>query len=306
MERQLTEVFPSVQALIHGIIDYAGLFPPAKLGMEDTVRNYAAYHDDADAWMLNRLIIPIARLEEFELHAADLLPHEENAEPWPISGLTAQAGDDNLSKHLEIITAFNSKHTDPEHGLAIIDTIELKGSSLDAIEHTLDLLPDEVFPFFEIPLASDCRGMIAALVGSDAGAKIRTGGVTADLYPSSETVARFIVACARAGVSFKATAGLHHPLRHYSEAVTTNEHGFLNVFAAATFAHTYDWDEDAIRTLLEDEDASSFAFAPDQLTYHDTTVSTEEIEHTRNLIAISFGSCSFDEPREDLRALNLR
>ena len=69
----------SMEALLAQLIDYAGLFPPAKLDMGPTVRNYADYVAGDDAWMLGRLIVPVGRLEEFEAAAAaEQLPSASN------------------------------------------------------------------------------------------------------------------------------------------------------------------------------------------------------------------------------------
>ncbi|MEM7229108.1 MAG: hypothetical protein AAF432_09875 [Planctomycetota bacterium] len=294
----------SLTELLHGIIDYAGLFPPAKLDMPTTVTNFASYVACDDAWMLKRLIVPVGRLDEFQAAAASLLPMDGET-TWHLSGLTVPAGDPAFAANIEVIDAFNRRHADPSNGSAIIDTIELKGTNVDVIEEALDELPDEIFPFFEIPWNVDPRGMIATLVGSDAGAKIRTGGVTADLYPPVDAVARFIVACARAGVPFKATAGLHHPFRHYSDAVDCDEHGFFNVFLAAAIAYAHEEGEDAIAPVLEQTDHSAFRCTDDSIVVGDYEITADEIARTRDLIAISFGSCSFDEPRDDLREISL-
>ena len=63
-----------LRALLHHVVDYAGLFPPAKLDMQPTVDNYAAALAGADQWMLGRLIVPVKRLDEFEACAAAHLP----------------------------------------------------------------------------------------------------------------------------------------------------------------------------------------------------------------------------------------
>ena len=293
------------RALLQEIIDYAGLFPPAKLDMPSTVRNYATYLDHDDAWMLGRLIVPVARLDEFEQHAADLLPKGDDDEPWLISALTAPADSDDLPSHLERIDAFNAEHGEPGRGLALIDVIELKGDSVDAIDAALDELPDDLFPFFELPLADDPRGLVAALAGGEAGAKARTGGVTPELYPTPEHLARFICTCVTGDVPFKATAGLHHPLRHRNETVGAMEFGFLNVFLAAAFARMHGLDEPAVRAMLEIDAIDAFGFEPGGVRWGDLHLDAGAIDDIRTYFAVSFGSCSFDEPREDLRALEL-
>lgn len=295
----------SVTALTSKLIDYAGLFPPAKLDMPTTLSNYASYLSCDEAWMLGRLIVPAGRLDEFELCTASFLPHEERAEPWRISCLTAAAGDQHLRDDLDRITIFNHEHASVEAGLAMIDVIELRADSAQKIDSALDIIPDELYAFVEMPVDHDPRGLIAALAGGDAGAKVRTGGVTADAFPSSTNLARFICACASAHVPFKATAGLHHPLRHHNDTVAAKMFGFLNVFVGACLVYEQPLDEETLRELLTDEASESFDFTANGLAWHDHTLSITQITDARNHFAVSFGSCSFDEPRDDLRQLKL-
>ena len=78
--------FPrSLRALLHGLIDYAGLFPPARLDMQSAVANYARYLEGNRAWMLGRFVVPSSRLEEFERAAAALLPKVRDVEPWALA-----------------------------------------------------------------------------------------------------------------------------------------------------------------------------------------------------------------------------
>jgi hypothetical protein len=295
----------STRALLEHLIDYAGLFPPAALDMDPVVRNYAGYLASPDAWLLGRLIVPVPRLDEFELLAADHLPRDAQSDPWRISALTAAADDERLPADLDRIAAFNERHAEPDRGRAVIDVIELRGRDTRAIDAALDRIPDEIFPFFELPIEADPRGLIATLVGSDAGAKVRTGGVTADLYPKPAELARFIAACSAANLPFKATAGLHHPLRHHSDAVGTEEFGFLNVFVSAALAWHLQADAAALEAVLTDASVEAFTFDNDGLAWRDRRLTSAEIEDARLSFAVSFGSCSFDEPRQDLVRLAL-
>lgn len=288
--------------LMRHLIDFAGLFPPARLEMAPMVRRYAEALRGPDEWMLGRVIVPVPRLPEFLEHAAPLLPSgDDDVEPWRISGLTAPAGDDALADHLLQATAFNLDHA----GRAMIDVIELRATGAAAVESALDQLPDDLYPFFELPIDADPRGMIAALVGCDAGAKVRTGGVTADLYPTTGDLARFLHSCAAVEVPFKATAGLHHPVRHQSQQAGAWEFGFLNVFVAAAFAICQEAPIDGIAEILEETDLAAFAFADDRIGWRDRTLEVAEVEDARLGFAISFGSCSFDEPAADLRSAGL-
>lgn len=133
-------------------------------------------------------------------------------------------------------------------------------------------------------------------------AKIRTGGLTADAIPPVENVASFVRACAEKRIAFKATAGLHHPIR-CQKALTYEPgspravmHGFLNVFFAAALPQQAD-------KILREENARAFAFDDGGVWWHDLRVTTEEIARVRETLFVSFGSCSFEEPIDDLREL---
>ncbi len=321
-----------VRALLTQLIDYAGLYPPAKLDMPATVSNYARYRAGEDAWMLGRLIIPVARLDELEEAALTAMRQSAADEtgPWSISAVTAPAGSVELESDIARIDAFNNKHEDDDDNLAVIDAIELKADNVAAIDSALDRIGPH-FPFFEIPLASDPKPLIEAMAGEGCGAKVRTGGASADAIPSAAQVAHFIHCCASAGVSFKATAGMHHPLPHPlplgegrvragtegnadSSAPSPQpspkgsgsfEHGFLNVFIAAGLALTDELSERDIRAILEEQSIDAFAVDEGAIRWRNHALRSENIQDVREEFAVSFGSCSFDEPREDLRNLGL-
>jgi hypothetical protein len=136
------------------------------------------------------------------------------------------------------------------------------------------------------------------------GYKLRTGGVTADAFPTSMQIAKALVTPATHQLPIKFTAGLHHPLRQYREEVQTKMHGFLNVLGAAVLAAEHRWDTNQTAIMLEDENADSFSFTDDFFAWHEWRIDIKRLQYRRRFVA-SFGSCSFDEPREDLRALKL-
>lgn len=136
-------------------------------------------------------------------------------------------------------------------------------------------------------------------------AKIRTGGVTPEAIPSIAGVAEYIVACAERRLPFKATAGLHHPIRsvqaltYDAQPARATMHGFVNVFLAAAFA----WHgESAIHEVLAETEASAFRF-DDRAHWRDWSLSAGQIREARTHFAHSFGSCSFEEPFNDLQSL---
>jgi hypothetical protein len=54
--------------------------------------------------------------------------------------------------------------------------------------------------------------------------------------------------------------------------------------------------------MLEDEDPATLSFTDDFFAWRDWKIDTERLKYRRRFVR-SFGSCSFEEPREDLRAL---
>ena len=138
-------------------------------------------------------------------------------------------------------------------------------------------------------------------------AKLRTGGVMPDAIPSVADVAAFIRACAERQLAFKATAGLHHPVRaehpltYEADAPRALMHGFLNVFLAAAFAWHGERD---IEAVLAETDPAAFRF-DDRAHWRDRSVAAEQIRDARTHFAHAFGSCSFTEPIRDLEALGL-
>ena len=135
------------------------------------------------------------------------------------------------------------------------------------------------------------------------GFKLRTGGVEAAAFPPVERIARCIIDCRAQRLPIKFTAGLHHPIRHFNSSVNTKMHGFINVFVAGVLAHALQLAEEQLIPILNDEDPASFRFDDDGLHYKEYRATTRQIEDARRQLVISFGSCSFDEPREDLRSL---
>src|SRR5215475_630379 len=200
----------SLRDLLSGLIDYAGLFPPAALDMATATRRFAGYREGEYRWALGRLVVPVARLDEFERAAERILPNDGSGGE-DIWRLTALGGAD-LSSDLNRIAEFNQKRA----GAALIDAIEIKAARPAEIETAMKLAPTKLAPYFEIPIkvgSSELAELIRSIDETEARAKVRTGGVTADAFPSSSELARFIKVCAQEDVPFKATAGLHHPLR---------------------------------------------------------------------------------------------
>ena len=305
---------PAIQNFVEHIVDYAGLFPPASLDLSKVIENYAQYSRGEFSWMLGRLIIPASRLEEFSSLAAKDLP-TSRADGWVISALMppAEPGSESLQLGFQKIAKFNQRHQDVSHGLASVDTIEIKASTVEQVAVIDEALPDGISGFLELPHATDPSPLLDRVAQSSKRllAKIRTGGVTRDLIPPANQVARFIRSCAKHHVGFKATAGLHHPLRgkfpltYDQDAECGTMYGFINVFAAACFAYGMDVSQADLVEILKETDPSRFEFNDLSLSWKNLDVTTQRISEIRMRNAISFGSCSFQEPTSELSSLGL-
>jgi hypothetical protein len=159
-----------------------------------------------------------------------------------------------------------------------------------------------------LSLPTYCEAPAARIDG--AFAKFRTGGLTPEAIPTVEQVADFLCKAASRRLPFKATAGLHHPIRSMRPLTYAQDsphavmHGFLNVFIAASFAW-HGAGRAAIVDILNETDAAAFEFGDEVLTWSGRQLTTARIAAARREFAHSFGSCSFEEPVSDLRQLGL-
>lgn len=323
-------VTPSLRAFLHDIIDYAGYFPPADLPLAEALRNYAEYRREPEAWMLARFVTPTALLP-------DLTPHQslfKQGDPYVFSVL-GTGGDpvdaflDALQDDLDLIETFNEQH----RGRARADAMEVPLPSplveapmpdvldfLERVHRTIVTTGTAALDlFFEVPAAGATADILAPLCAAAAehnsqqrvparstvGLKIRCGGLEPADIPDPAAVAAFVVACRDAGVRFKATAGLHHPIRHYDSHMETEMHGFVNIFGAAVLAIEHDLDVADVQQIVLEDTENAFQFTKEALHWRDLSASMDTIDHARNDLAVSFGSCSFEEPIDHLRDLEL-
>jgi hypothetical protein len=302
-------VAASLKALLAHSVDYAGMFPPCSLDLEPALINQAEYVRSQDAWMLSAFVLSI---EQFDA-VKQLLSQFDAHHPLRVAAL----GPKTQSAHafLEVI----------EEADAAIRSLSKHNVDLISISHLEMFLPHDV----DVALLNEARSILGDLpvfweappdraeqtiallaeFNSDAdsatfGYKLRTGGVTAEAFPTSAQIAKALVTPATHQLPIKFTAGLHHPLRQYRQEVQTKMHGFLNVLGAAVLAAEHRWDVHQTATMLEDENTNSFSFTNDFFAWREWQIDTKRLQYRRRF-AVSFGSCSFDEPRDDLRALNL-
>lgn len=288
----------ALAALLENLVDYAGLFPPAKLPMQVAVENYAAYSAGEFSWMLGKFIVPAARLIEFEAAIVNL----RTIEKWPLSVLLSA----DIAKDIAQVRESPLRN----HAVEVY-SVELKTTTADDILRAHSLIPNNLPAFFEIPLTADIQGCISALKQCGRSAKIRTGGETPEMIPPPSSVAEFMFQCAHAKVTFKATAGLHHPIRsvhpltYAPDSPTGTMHGFLNVFLAAALLSNNAIDIAEAAGLLGETSAEALVVNADSIGWHDHHLTREQIVAARKDFSLSFGSCSFAEPIEDLQSLSL-
>lgn len=299
----------SLRALLTDSIDYAGMFPPCSLELEPALKKQAQYVRSADAWMLSAFVLSVARFDAAAAHLAEF----DRKHPLRVSALgpkteNASAFRTALKETVEAIRKFSATCGDrvAVTQLEMVLPIDVDLRGFGEARTTLGELPVNLF--WETP-GEFAEKTIHLLVKHESekharpfGYKLRTGGVTADAFPTAPQIAAALVSAAQRHVRIKFTAGLHHPIRQFRDEVKTKMHGFLNVLGAGVLAAEHGWDEGQTSAMLEDEDPKSFAFDDTLFAWRDWEIATDRIKARRRFVT-SFGSCSFDEPREDLRAL---
>ena len=329
----------SLQTLMNGLIDYAGLFPPAKLPLNEAVAEYISHFKDNKKWILGRFIIPVSQLKDLE----EFIPMFEEIGTLKLSVLGGQTSSDKeflhqTKKEMDIINDYREKHK----GKVSIEVIETKLPSTSPSKNTMvsviEILNsnnlEHYHEFPELPYVginyatNEDEGewdekitptieMISTL--DNTGIKIRCGGIVKEAFPSVEQVAAMIQNCSIYNVPLKFTAGLHHPLRHHSNEYDTEMHGFINMFSASAFATTFPKPENEqekfrmfilLAHMIDCQNETDFEFLEDKMVWkvgddRDSRfeIRNETIEKSRQNNGISFGSCSFQEPMDDLKQL---
>jgi hypothetical protein len=277
--------------LLAALVDDAGLFPPESLPMGAALARHradelAAAAAPAGASMLtHRFLCPASRLGE--LRAAP-----ELGDGRLRLGLILDTG-------LEGLAAAQAE-VDGEARLEL-ELVEAPASSPEAVDTALDALVGvEAAVFLEGPRSPEWLKTVAARNSPDGGAlrgaKVRCGGVRAELFPSPEELAAFVCACFEHGVPFKATAGLHGAVRHRDDRTGFVHHGFLNLVLAAVRAAS-GASAAEVAAVLASTDGEALAAEAREVSGRETSAA--------RLLFRAYGSCSTSEPREEAAALGL-
>lgn len=305
----------SLSAFLNRLIDYAGLFPPANLPLQSAIEKYSAYQNGEDSWMMGPFVLPVSQLNQIESHLH--LFSKERLLPLSITSGRSCSEEECIEQYKEGLQSI-SNFADACSNQVKVELLEVP---LPPIVPSLKLLQEiangaetlGVHAFCEVLLVDDWKKHVAATLDvmelhnssteTWLGVKLRTGGVQADMFPSPEQVAFVIAACRDRRLPMKFTAGLHHPIRMYREELHTRMHGFLNIFMAGLLSHSQNLEIKQIEEILLDEDTKSFSIEEECLIWKHFSIHSKEISRLREKALLSFGSCSFDEPRIELMNL---
>lgn len=322
-----TSVCESVQALLRDVIDYAGIYPPARLPLKTAWRAYLAYRDTEDSWMLAHFVVAACELKTLASFPSEAAPDDLPATLAVIGRPAATTADwftqwqEDLTATKELAGLMAGQATIAALEVKLPDDVVATGTSAATAkfaQHAVERLHrselDSTGLFLELPLEpigkTSLEQHIAGLADvarensrGTLGLKLRTGGLQPTAFPTLNQVAHVIDACRRHGLAWKATAGLHHPIRQHRPEVDGPMHGFVNVLAAMVLAAVHELPVDRLVKILADETPDHFRFTAAGLTWNGLSASVLQIQDARQRGMISFGSCSFEEPSDDLRAL---
>lgn len=284
----------AVGALLDELIDDAGLFPPAQLPMGDALAAHRRTRLAPHHRILARFICAASRLDE----------------------LSAALGADSDGFRLTLLVDAGPEESAVEAAVEAsldhlwqLEVVEARFGPGEAVGATLHAHLGDAAIFLEVPIAGADVGTatkaIDEIAEAGAGLKVRCGGAAAAMFPTPHELADAIVTARAAGVMLKCTAGLHHPFRHLDPADGFVHHGFVNLAVAAVLCHSRGLDAATVARILATDDPGAFHLDADRVGWLDIEATEVEVASARNAFFVGYGSCSIDEPVEDLVALGV-
>ena len=283
----------AIETLLAGLIDYAGLYPPAGLDMRAAVGNYLEYHSGKYGFALGRFIVDAARLEELRIAAGDAISEIR---------LSVIAPADERALEFESMI----------RGGLNIESLEIKCAEPLTIRRISEGIPIHVERYFEVPIQVGSSGALDAIASIGSRAKLRMGGIVPEAFPQPGEVVDWLELAADRRIAFKATAGLHHPIRarhhltYSSDSPFATMHGFINFFSAAAFipsGNRESGNRENASSVLKEESTDAFRISSDAIAWRGHQWTTDQVRTIREEFFTSYGSCSFVEPLQDLEAL---
>jgi hypothetical protein len=296
----------TIDVFMRRIVDYAGLFPPASLALDEALQAFHNYQHHPRSDFLGRFVMPLDRLMKVT---------DASSEPSTFSGLVRASSLAMQDVRTEISrNAAGLRFFEIKFPRITTDCIEVdlpegawsEDNGYRRFRNFLAALADEFGAdrriFIELNWRKHYAPLMAVLEenGLRFGVKLRTGGVTPESIPPSRAVAEFLLAAAQHKLPMKATAGLHVPVPNEDPDVGARMHGFLNFFSAGFLAYTGRGGEQAITNILENLSYEDFSFGESSMRCGSFAFSIDEVEQLRSQWLLSFGSCSFLEPIEHL------
>lgn len=276
----------AIEALMRHAIDYAGMFPPAALSLPDALAEYARARTSAHGWVVGTFVVPA--------HALRGIRDRDIPLAVVMRETSASAIDD-------VIRAA---------GQLTIAALEFPPMPAADIAAAAAAVPSGTRAYFEVPPGAEMQPMLDAVAAAGACAKFRTGGITAEAFPAATAIYHFFQSSLARHVVCKATAGLHHaiagryPLTYEPGCPLASMFGFLTVSAAAALVYIGAPRGDVV-ALLTESDADAMSFDADGMRWREYRVSTKDLEAMRRSLFSSFGSCSVQEPIDDLVRMHL-
>ena len=279
----------TVDVLMRHAIDYAGMFPPAHLSLADAFAEYVRVRDGGLGWILGAFVLSSD-------HVGGLSPGSVGDIPLSV-----------VVRHPSAAAVVGLLRDADRLNVVSVEIPPIPAADMAAIAAAA---PSSMRVFFEIAPDNDLDVSMDAVAAAGACAKIRTGGITAEAFPPATAIHAFFRACLVRQVVCKATAGLHHalagryPLTYEDGCLSAPMFGFLTVSAAAALVYTGAPKEDAVAVLTESQPAAIDLDA-EGLRWRDHVIATNDLDAMRRTLFSSFGSCSAQEPIDDLVRMRL-
>lgn len=272
-------------ALFAHLVDDAAVFPPGNAPMGTAVSRHREHQSGPIGPFLGPFLCPASRFGELTAHLRpdDRLPFGlivDTGLAGVAAGVTEALAEARVSLRMVEVP---------------LPADAPQAPAAAAVVTTLAAVPRDVRVFVELPRVQGWDRALEVLAAAGRGAKLRTGGMSAEAFPSEQEVAAFVAACVDAGVPFKCTAGLHNAIRHTAADTGFEHHGFLNILLATCLV--VDGREDHVVSALAERDAATVAARVRSV---DEYTAYRAREFFR-----SYGSCSVTEPVDDLLALGL-
>lgn len=276
---------PRQGILFRRLFDNAATFPPGNAAMPDAVESHLGWLSTAAGDFVGPFVCASPRWAEFVEALAAAAASGVSVSVTVPSGVAA------------VEAAVAAATDEPRATLVSVEVpVPDQACLADAVELLDAVLPDDVTGFVELPWSAVDHAACSLLAASRHHLKIRTGGASVESFPAEEVLATMIGRTVEHRVPFKLTGGLHNALRHRDAISGFEHHGFLNVIAATASAMD-DEDVSTVQVLLATRDA-------DQVTDLMRRLPTETARKVRGQF-VSFGTCSIDEPLQDIKNLGL-